>query len=170
MGRRFVLIVWLLVLAGCETLDGQHILTTAAGGTEIQAERLVSKMLGKETKRLIYTGLGIDQPLERMRARWPQLSAELERGSIGLTDDGFVRVRQANGRLAELKKLVRSENFDRQALYRGICAEIGYSDGRVFQWLPFTEDAFGREWIKQAPAGWWYADGEGHWHTKEKTP
>ena len=160
---------FLLALVACETTDGKHILTTAAGGTEMQAERLVSSLLGKAAKPLIYRNAEIDQALERMRARWPQLLVELERGHIGLTDDGMLRVRQSDGRLAELKQLVRAENFDRQALYRGLCAEVGYADGKFVYWLPFTEDVFGKEWIKQAPLGWWYADAEGKWLRKEKS-
>lgn len=160
----FVAIV--LLLTACESLDGKHILTTAAGGTEIQAERLVAKMLGKPAKPLPYTSADIDQPLARMSTRWPQIAAELNRGSIGMTDDGMLRVRLADGRLAQLKTLVRNENYDRQRLYRGLCAEVGYYGGNVIYWLPFTEDTFAQEWLKQAPAGWWYLDEAGRWQQK----
>lgn len=153
---------------GCETRDGKLVLVTAAVSTESQAERLVALILGKSTQRLIFTSAEIDRPLERMRSRWPQLVVELKRGSIGMTEDGLLRIRQAEGRVVELKKLVRAENFDRQMLYRGICAEVGYAEGHVFHWMPFTEDAFGKEWIKQAPVGWWMVDAEGHWQRKEK--
>ncbi len=165
--RPLLFAIAVLSLAACETIDyGKHILATAAGGTEVQAERLVAKMLGKPSKPLPYRNGEIDRSLTRMTARWSQIVAELKHGSIGLTDDGMLRLRQADGRLAELKKLIRAENYDRQALYRGICAEVGYYDGNTFHWMPFTEDTFGKEWIKQAPAGWWYIDEAGNWQRK----
>lgn len=163
---RSLLLVSVLLLSACESLDGKHILTTAAGGTEIQAERLVAKMLGKPAKPLPYAAADIDQPLARMQARWPQIVAELNRGRIGMTDDGLLRVRSAEAQTPALKKLVRAENLDRQLMYRGLCAEVGYYGGNVIYWLPFTEDTFAQEWQKQAPAGWWYLDENGRWQQK----
>lgn len=164
---RALLLVVVTLLAACESTDGKHLLTTAAGGTEIQAERLVAQLLGKPHKPLPYGGADIERPLARMQARWPQIVVELNQGAIGLTDDGMLRIRGGSDRFAELKKLVRAENHDRQVLYRGLCAEVGYSGGNVLLWLPFTEDTFAREWQKQAPAGWWYLDAGGHWQQKK---
>lgn len=166
--RILFLCLGLLMLAACESIDRKQIVLTTSELTEIQAEHLVSRILGKPAKQKITITAPIDGSLQRMLLRWPQVQGELERGSVGMTDDGMLRIRQANGRLAELKMLVRQENFDRQMLYRALCAELGYSEGWVIHWLPTVEDTFAREWVKQAPAGWWHADAEGRWQRKDK--
>lgn len=162
------IVVTTLFLAGCET-SGGHLFTYAAQGTQIQAERLVAKVLGQPAKPLPYGGPDIDRPLKRMLARWPQVKAELDKGSVGLTDTGYLAVRDAGKRAVELKKLVREENFDRQVLYRGLCVAVGHGDESIAGWVAYTEDSFATEWNRQAPIGWWLLETEQGWRRKQES-
>jgi hypothetical protein len=166
---RAALLLATLVLAGCET-SGGHLLTYAADGTVIQAERLVARIQGNPAKPLPYSGPDIDRPLARMQARWPQLKAELAAGRLGLTDTGYIGIRESGPQALELRKLVRAENLDRQVLYRGMGDAVGHGGENVMLWMPYTEDVFANEWIRQAPAGWWFLNAEQVWQRKTAEP
>lgn len=163
---RALSILLAMLLAGCET-SGGHLLTFAADGTAIQAERLVAKVYGHPAKPLPYSGSDIELPLQRMQARWPQLRAELDSGRLGLTDTGYIGIRQTGSPAVELRKLVRAENLDRQILYRGMNEAVGHGSDMIAGWLPYTEDVFALEWVKQAPDGWWFLDVEQIWQRKQ---
>lgn len=156
-----------LLLTGCETVNG-FLFTYAAQGTQIEADRLVAKVYGLPGKLLPYGGPDIDAPLQRMLLRWPQLKAELSKGSIGLTDTGYVAMREVVARTAELKKLVRAENLDRQFLYRGVSEAVGHGGESLLVWIAYTEDSFASEWNRQAAPGWWLLDAEQGWQRKQE--
>jgi len=162
---RALIAALVVLLAGCET-EGGMLFTYAAQGTRIQAERVVALVYGLPGKPLAYGGGDIEKPLARMRTRWPQLKAELEAGRLGLTETGGVAVRASNPDAA-LKKLVREENRDRDFLYRGISEAVGHRDLSLPAWMDYTEDVFAKEWVKQAPAGWWYQDQSLLWQRKQ---
>jgi hypothetical protein len=165
---RNLLLVVALLLAACETPT--RVFTYGARGTEIQAERLVAGVYGLPADPLPYGGPDIDRPLQRMTARWPALKALLDDGTAGLTADGEVAVRDYAGReqaaARQVKALVKAENRDRDELYRGMTAAIGHGGNTLPQMLGYTEDTFGGEWIRLAPAGWWVQDHQGRWSRK----
>lgn len=164
MKKALAILLVALALLGCET-EGGLLFTYAAQGTEIQAERLVAQFLGKPSKPIPYGGMDIDRPIKRMQGRWPQLKAELDRGSIGLTEEGGVAIRDASPS-TELKALARAENHDRGTFYRGLGVAVGHGAEVESHWLAYTEDVFGKEWLKQAPAGWWLRSADGQWKRK----
>lgn len=157
------------LLAGCESTP-ERVFTYGAMGTVIQAERLVADVYGQPADPLPYGGPDIDGPLVSMKARWPDLKRLLATGTLGLTDDGEIAVREvgtrSRGEVKILRRLVRAENRDRRVLYRAMTAAIGHADDTLELMLGHTEDVFGREWIKQAPKGWWTQDHTGHWVQK----
>jgi len=153
------------LLAGCET-EGGLLFTYGAQGTQIQAERLVAQVYGKPAKPLPYGNADIDQAVARMKARWPQIKAELEAGIIGLTDHGEVAIRITGDAAKPLRKLVRDENRDRQLLYRAMGQAIGHTGAAELTWLAYTEDVFAQEWLKQAPSHWWFRDESQVWRKK----
>lgn len=163
--RSLLLAALMALLAGCETSGGM-LLTYGAQGTKIQAERLVAKVYGLPGQPLPYGGPDIDNPLKRMQQRWPQLKTELDQGSVGFTDTGYVAIREAGNKSAELKQLVRAENTDRQILYRGMTDAVGHNTEALAAWIAYTEDSFAEEWIRQAPTGWWLFDSEQGWRRK----
>lgn len=167
----------LALVAGCDSMPPSlatptHLVTYGAQGTEIQSERLVGQFLGKDVWPLPYGGPNIAPPLERMRARFPELRAELDRGTLGVTDDGEIAVHPIdadtsatvpNETNATLFALARAENRDRQLFYIGLSIAVGHGSEDLYSWLGFVKATFGAEWQKQAPSGWWLRDEKGQW-------
>jgi hypothetical protein len=152
----------LVLLAGCESTP-THTLTYAAQGTVIQAERFVGQVFGKEVWPLPYGGANIDQPLQRMQARFPQLRIALDSGVLGLTDDGEVAIREPGTTTPELFALVRDENRDRAVFYFGMAVAVGHGGDTLQSWIPYVKTTFGTEWQKNAPAGWYLRNELGEW-------
>jgi uncharacterized protein len=114
--------------------------------------------------------LNVDTPAIRqltqsMEARHAQLKKYYDSGSIGLTRDGLVQVRDQN--LVPLperngvRKLVAEENADRANLYREIATANGHTE-----WETDIRTTFAERWASKAPAGWWYQDESGAWKQK----
>jgi uncharacterized protein YdbL (DUF1318 family) len=109
-------------------------------------------------------------PVAAIQARMTQrfaatLSKYFASGAVGLSRDGLVAVRDAaNVPLAErtiVNAAVADENRDRQAVYREIALANGHAD-----WEQQIRDAFARQWIQKAHAGWYYQDSSGAWKQK----
>lgn len=100
-----------------------------------------------------------------MEARFPQLEPLLNSGTLGLTNDGYIGVRDAGSvPLAErnaVRSLVANENADRASLYR----EIAVANGQP-QWEAQIRSAFAARWIARAKTGWYYQDAGGAWLQK----
>lgn len=114
--------------------------------------------------------LNVDTPAIRqltqsMEARHAQLKKYYDSGSIGLTRDGLVQVRDQN--LVPLperngvRKLVAEENADRTNLYREIASANGHAE-----WEADIRKTFAERWASKAPAGWWSQDESGTWKQK----
>lgn len=100
-----------------------------------------------------------------MERRFGDLKPLLDAGTVGLSADGYVTVRDpAAVPLANrntVRTLVANENADRAALYREIAAANGQP-----QWETQIRDVFAGRWIARAQAGWWYQDVNGSWVRK----
>ncbi|MBN8738136.1 MAG: hypothetical protein BGP24_03010 [Lysobacterales bacterium 69-70] len=99
----------------------------------------------------------------RMKQRFDGvLTGALAAGSVGLTRDGLVAVRDAAAvPLAEragLNQAVADENRDRKAVY----AEIARANGHP-EWEAQIQSTFAAQWVQQARAGWYYQDAAGAW-------
>jgi hypothetical protein len=152
-------------LAGCESTP-THLFTYAAQGTVIQAERFVGKVFGKEVWPLPYGGANIDEPLQRMNERFPQLKSQLDSGALGLTAEGEVAIREPATATPELLALVRDENRDRAVFYVGMAVAVGHGFDTLQSWLPYVRETFGGEWQAQAPVTWWLRNEQGEWRRK----
>ncbi len=99
-----------------------------------------------------------------MRARHAQLLPYYNSGATGLTDNGFVAVRDAKAiplsARKTVKQLVADDNRDRTALYREIAAANGHPE-----WAAQIQQTFARRWIDLAQSGWYYQSGGG-WKAK----
>jgi hypothetical protein len=162
MGGRAWLTALLLALAACESTP-TRLLTYSAQGVDIQAGRLVAPFFDRAADPLPYGAPDIDQPLARMHERFAQLKPRLDDGTLGLTDEGEVAIRDGAARTADLELLVCTENNDRAILYRAMSTAAGYSEGI---YVPYVEATFASEWQKQSPAGWWLRDDQGRWRQK----
>jgi uncharacterized protein YdbL (DUF1318 family) len=99
-----------------------------------------------------------------MEARFPQLKPFYDNGSIGMTQDGLITVRDLNAVPLRDRKtvngLVANENRDRNALYREIARANGHPE-----WESEIRSTFAKRWVANAPSGWWYQEG-GAWKQK----
>ena len=144
----------------------EFVFTYAAQGTAVQADRLVGQFFGRMGAPLLYGGVDIDQPLQRMHERFPELKTQLDNGVLGLTEDGDVAIRDADAATLELKKLVRAENRDRGFLYNAMTFAVGHGGHERWDWLNYVDATFGAEWQKQAPSGWWLRNEKDAWRQK----
>jgi uncharacterized protein YdbL (DUF1318 family) len=99
-----------------------------------------------------------------MEARFAALKPFYDNGSVGMTADGLIIVRDLNAVPLRDRKtvntLVADENRDRNALYKEIARANGHPE-----WEADIRSTFAKRWIANAPAGWWYQNGGG-WKKK----
>ena len=99
-----------------------------------------------------------------MKERHEQLEPFYNSGGIGLTEDGFIMVRDAKAIPLKdrnrVNALVTDENKDRKSLY----AEIARGNGHP-EWEDDIRQTFAKRWISNAAKGWWYQQG-GSWKQK----
>ncbi|HED18420.1 MAG TPA: DUF1318 domain-containing protein [Gammaproteobacteria bacterium] len=100
-----------------------------------------------------------------MEARFPKLKPFYVGGSVGMTQDGLIKIRDLNAIALRDRKtvntLVAAENRDRNVLYR----EIARANGEP-GWEAEIRKTFAGRWIGNAPGGWWYQDKGGNWKQK----
>lgn len=100
-----------------------------------------------------------------MEQRFKKLKPFYENGSVGMTNNGHIAVRDLNQvALKDRKKasgLVAEENRDRTELYREIARANGHPE-----WEADIRATFASRWISNAPAGWWYQNASGDWNKK----
>lgn len=106
----------------------------------------------------------VEQIKDRMAGRFAKLKPLFDSGAIGLTDNGYLAVRDASAapmsQRAQISQLVNAENADRKALYQAI-ADANNQPG----WFTQIQNTFASRWISQAQSGWWYQSG-GRWTQK----
>jgi uncharacterized protein YdbL (DUF1318 family) len=115
--------------------------------------------------------LNIDTPATRqlqdsMKQRHASLQKYYDAGSIGMTRDGLIQVRDQN--LVPLpernaaRKLIAEENADRNNLYREIAVANGHPE-----WEADIRSTFAERWAARADSsGWYYQDASGAWKKK----
>jgi len=100
-----------------------------------------------------------------MEARFAALKPFYDSGSVGMTADGLITVRDLNAVPLRDRKtvntLVADENRDRNAVYR----EIAVANGRP-EWEGEIRKTWAREWQNNARPGWYYQGPDGSWRQK----
>ncbi|QEL64999.1 hypothetical protein OTERR_15230 [Oryzomicrobium terrae] len=166
--RALGVLLGLVVLSACTSVG----LYTGAAGTQEEARAVVRVVYGQggdsEVDRLPYEGGDLSRVVRCLRDRYPRLQAWYVQGVIGNTLGGFVAIRD-DDRRQEVRDLVRQENRDRAQLYTHSSGEVGHGTDDLQSWLPYEQESFGAEWVKQSPSGWWYMDRARLWH-KKQTP
>ena len=103
---------------------------------------------------------------ESIKERSNAIRPFMDRGSIGIAQDGLLAMRSTDGlnlkERAEVKQLVDAENRDRENLY----AEIAKANGIAKESIPKIKSIFAKSWLDQARPGWWIEDGQGNWKRK----
>jgi uncharacterized protein YdbL (DUF1318 family) len=104
----------------------------------------------------------INQIRSNMKQRFGSLQAFYSMGSIGITANGLLMVRDlrqiALKNRNKVKKLVAAENGDRDRLYRDIANANGHPE-----WYPKIKSTFARHWVSNARPGWWFQNSSGQW-------
>ena len=113
--------------------------------------------------------LDIDSPALKaiktsMTTRHAQLLPHYSSGAVGLTQDGFIAVKDATAVPLKdrggINNLVSAENADRTKLYKEIAAGNGHPE-----WEGDIRQTFAGRWIDKAQAGWHYQN-SGAWVKK----
>jgi len=112
------------------------------------------------------TSPAISSLTEKMKARFnDSLKTHLNNKVVGFTNDGFVEIVDA-GQLGLkdrqlVKKIVADENRDRTALYREMAIANNHPE-----WEEQIRQAFVKQWLQQAQAGWFYQNQANQWVVK----
>lgn len=103
---------------------------------------------------------------DTIKQRSNAIKPYMDRGNIGVRQDGLLAVRSADGlnlkERAETQQLVEAENRDREALY----AEIAKANGIPKENIPKIKSIFAKSWLDQAQPGWWIQESQGNWKKK----
>ncbi len=159
------------LLSACQSTQ----VVTAAGGTLLQAREVVRLVYTRSAepgaKTLPYWAGDITPAVRRIIGRFPAARGGFESGVIGVTSDGYVALRDPQAGNAALHALISRENLDRSILYAASAMEVGHGSNDWFgDWMPFERASFAREWVAQAPAGWWHRNEKGEWLRKAEGP
>lgn len=99
-----------------------------------------------------------------MQTRHAQMQSFYASGAIGLTQDGYIAVKDASAvplsQRGGLAGLVKEENSDRTRLYKEIAAANGHPE-----WQGEIQSTFAGRWIDKSQAGWFYQK-DGAWIKK----
>ncbi len=103
---------------------------------------------------------------ESIKNRSDAIKPHMDRGNVGIAQDGLLTVRTTEGlslkQRAEVQQLVEAENRDRESLY----LEIARANNIPQEAVPRIKRIFARSWIEQAKGGWWIQDSQGTWKKK----
>lgn len=103
---------------------------------------------------------------QSIKERFPMLKAFFNGGNIGEGNDGFVHIRNEEGLplkdKASLRKLVKEENSDREALYLEVARALDISTDQVER----IQKIFAKSWIEKSEPGWWVQKENGQWIKK----
>ena len=102
-----------------------------------------------------------------MKDRFPKLRPFYDKGNIGETNDGRIRIRNEKGlalkEKALLRNLVKGENKDRKDLYAEVAVAMEIASSEISR----IQKIFARKWIQNTESGWWIQEESGEW-TKKK--
>lgn len=103
---------------------------------------------------------------DSIRERSNAIKPFMDRGNIGLAQDGLLTIHSADGlnlkERAETKQLVDAENRDRENLY----SEIAKANNISKESISRIKTIFAKSWLDQARPGWWIQDAQGNWKKK----
>ena len=101
----------------------------------------------------------------RQTERYKKLEPFYNNGTIGLTNDGLIVLRDPSKvplkSRNEVNSMITAENQDRLALYREIAIANKHPE-----WEDDIQVTFAARWIDRALPGWWYQDSKKNWQRK----
>ena len=102
-----------------------------------------------------------------IKERFESLKPLFEKGIVGETNDGLLSIRASEGlslkEKADVNKLVKAENADRESLY----SEIAKANDLPPDTVAEIKGLFANSWRKNAKKGWWIQEDNGDWIKKD---
>ena len=103
---------------------------------------------------------------QSLKERFRKLRPFFDKGNVGETNDGFIRIRDESGlnlkEKALLRNLEKDENNDRRNLYSEIAKALDVDPSQIKR----VRKIFAERWINEAKAGWWIQKEDGEWIKK----
>jgi len=103
---------------------------------------------------------------QSLSERFPKLRPFFDKGNVGETNDGFIRIRDESGlnlkEKALLRNLVKDENKDRRNFYTEYAKAKEIDPSQVNR----VRKIFAERWINEAKTGWWIQKEDGEWIKK----
>ena len=100
-----------------------------------------------------------------MAKRLAKLKEYYDKGAIGFDKNGLVAWQNQKAvsikEKGALNSLLKSENNDRNSLYKAIAK----ANGRP-EWEQQVRNVFAGKWAQKAQKGWWYQNSKGQWKQK----
>ena len=105
--------------------------------------------------------------VDSMKARNTAIMQFKSKGTIGETNDGMLTIRKMDGlggeEIRTVKRLLRAENNDREALYKELAAANKIDPADIDK----VKSIFARTLKSKAKPGHWYHDEKGNWTQKK---
>jgi uncharacterized protein YdbL (DUF1318 family) len=140
--------------------------TPATGDSSWMHGLLVSTAYAQDDVDINVSTAAIRTLKQQMKTRADQLKPYLDKGQVGITQDGMLAVRNLDGvplrDQATVRRLVEAENSDRETLYQEIAKANNFGADRV----PDIRKIFAETWIEKAEKGWPVQAAGGAWGTK----
>jgi len=103
---------------------------------------------------------------QSLKERFRELRSFFDKGNVGETNDGFIRIRDESGlnlkEKARLRNLEKDENNDRRNLYSEIAKALDVDPSQIKR----VRKIFAERWINEAKVGWWIQKEDGEWIKK----
>ena len=100
-----------------------------------------------------------------MANRHAKLKKYYDKGAIGFDKNGLVAWQNQKAvsikEKGALNSLLKSENNDRNSLYKAIAKANGHPE-----WEQQVRNVFAGKWAQKAQKGWWYQNSNGQWKQK----
>ena len=105
--------------------------------------------------------------IDSMKSRNAKIMQFKDKGAIGETNDGMLSIREMDGlggeEIRTVKRLLRAENNDREALYKELTAANKIDPADIDK----VKSIFARTLKSKAKPGHWYHDEKGNWTQKK---
>ncbi len=104
---------------------------------------------------------------QALKDKEPLLQPFFNQGNIGEANDGFIQIRSEENlglkEKADLRRLTKDVNSDRESLYREIAKALNIEESQV----PRIQKIFAKRWIENSRPGWWIQKDDGEWIRKQ---
>jgi uncharacterized protein len=100
----------------------------------------------------------------QLKQQHSRLVAFFNKGNIGYSDNGLIKVRNTNGLNIKQKSTMKKQINTSNALLSNLYSEIAMANGHP-EWKADIQKTFAKTWVSQMQGGWMYYRG-GQWKKK----